>query len=437
MDMVLERERSIPEIDEADVVVCGGGPAGFIAAVAAARLGAKTVLVEKNGFLGGMATAGLVGPISNFRSQGELIIKGIPWEFVTEMEKHGGAISGHVSGNVPFDPEIYKFVAEQMMESAGVRLFLYSSVADVVVPQVGEISHVIIEGKSGRQAIRSRYVIDCTGDGDVVARAGVAFSISQPSELQPVSLVFHLGGVDTDALEPLYLPVGDHGGFNVQLRQAMLAELQRNPDFPPFGGPWVVHGSIIRPGYVSVNVTRRMCSCVDNEQLTKAQLALRKDMFKLFEFMKNALQPLRDAYIITSACSIGTRESRRIVGLYELTGEDILNARVFEDTVCKGSHPIDCHDPSTPHQGLTWLKQAYNIPYRCLVPTTSVNVLAAGRIISASPQALASTRVQATCMALGEAAGTASALCSRSGVTVDALDPKELRDALKAQDAVV
>ena len=103
MDMVLERERSIPEIDEADVVVCGGGPAGFIAAVAAARLGAKTVLVEKNGFLGGMATAGLVGPISNFRSQGELIIKGIPWEFVTEMEKHGGAISGHVSGNVPFN----------------------------------------------------------------------------------------------------------------------------------------------------------------------------------------------------------------------------------------------------------------------------------------------------------------------------------------------
>ena len=437
MNTITEREKNLTEVTAADVVVCGGGPAGFIAAISAARSGAKTILIEQNGFLGGMATAGLVGPISNFRYGGQLIIKGIPWEFVTEMEKMGGAVTGDPSGNVAFDPEIYKLVAERMAESAGVKIYLYSTVVEVITQKEKEITHVIVESKSGRQAIRCKQVIDCTGDGDIIARAGFAYEISEPSELQPVSLVFHLGGVDTDALEPIYLGVGDDGGFNADLRQKMLAAQEKQEDFPLFGGPWVVHGSTIRPGYVSVNATRQVCSCIDNQDLTKAQLSLRKDMFRLFDFMKDSMEALKDAYIVYSASVIGTRESRRIKGMYELNGDDILSGRMFEDTVCKGSHPIDSHSSSSAKQALTWLRQAYNIPYRSLVPTNSSNLLVAGRTISATSQALASTRVQAPCMALGQAAGTASALCSELNVSVADLDTQVLRRALEAQGAII
>lgn len=437
MKTIVERERKIQEIYSADVVVCGGGPAGFIAAISAARQGAKTVLLEQNGFLGGMATAGLVGPISNFRFGGELIIKGVPWEFVTEMEKMGGAISDSLSGNVAFDPEVYKLVAENLVESAGVKVFLHTSVVDVITQDEGKLSHIIVESKSGRQAIAGKYVIDCTGDGDIIARAGFDFAISERSSLQPVSLVFHLGGVDTDAIEPLYLGVGDAGGFNAVLRQKMLEAQGQGFDIPIFGGPWVVHGSTMRPGYVSVNATRQLCSCIDNKELTRAQLSLRKDMFRLFEFMKGSLDALKNSYIAYSAYSVGTRESRRVKGIYELTGEDLLSNRAFEDTVCKGSHPIDSHSASNPKQALTWLKQAYNIPYRSLVPLNSRNVLVAGRNISATSQALASTRVQATAMALGQAAGTASALCAELDVPVAELDTERLSKVLKAQGAIL
>ncbi len=437
MTNIMEHERTVPEVFSADVVVCGGGPAGFIAAIAAARQGATVVLLEKNGFLGGMATAGLVGPISNFRCGGELIIGGIPWEFVTEMEEMGGAVTSDPSGNVAFDPEIYKLVAEDMVGSAGLKVFLHTAVVEAVVKGEGELSHIIIETKSGRQAVGCKYVIDCTGDGDLVARAGFACAISEPSKLQPVSLVFHLGGVDTEALEPLYLGVGDEGGFNAILRQKLLEAREQGIDVPLFGGPWVVHGSTIRPGYVSVNATRKVCSCIDVEELTAAQLSLRKDMFRLFEFMRSSLDALQDAYIVYSAATVGTRESRRVRGVYELNEEDILSARPFEDTVCKGSHPIDSHSPLDPKQSLTWLKEAYNIPYRSLVPIGSKNVLVAGRNISATSRALASTRVQATAMALGQAAGTAGALCARYNVFVSQLDTGFLRMALKEQGAII
>ncbi len=434
---MLKIERKIPEVYNADVVVCGGGPAGFIAAIAAAREGAKTILVERIGFLGGMATAGLVGPISNFRYNGELIIKGIPWEFVREMEKLGGANPANPSGNVAFDPEIYKLVAERMIEETGVQVLLYSMITDVIVEKPGKLSHVIVENKSGKQAIACKYVIDCTGDGDILALAGFPYEISPTSELQPVSFVFHLGGVDTEALEPLYLGVGDEGGFNSELRQKLMEAQERGGDIPLFGGPWVVHGSTVRPGYVSVNATRKVCSCINNEELTKAQLDLRKDMFVLYSFIKDSIEALKDSYIITSAANIGTRESRRTVGLYELNIDDILSPKEFPDAIGKGSHPIDSHSATTAAQSLTWLKGAYNVPYRSLVPQDSQNVLVAGRNISATSEALASTRVQATCMALGQAAGAAAALCARFELPIAELDYAVLRSTLQKQDALI
>lgn len=437
MSNIIEKQKQIPVVNMADVVVCGGGPSGLIAAISAARQGAETILIEKNGFLGGMATAGLVGPISNFRFDGDLIIKGIPWEFMQKVAKLKGAVINDPSGNVAFDPEIYKLVADNMVKSAGVKVLLYSTVVDVISEEKGKLSHIILENKSGRQAIGCKQVIDASGDGDIIARAGFSYNISELSKLQPVSLVFRLGGVDTGKLDPLYLGVGDAGGFNSKLREKMLAAREKGIDIPLFGGPWVVHGSIIRSGYVSVNATRRLCSCIDADELTNAQITLRKDMFSLFEFMKSFLPALKDSYILDSASSIGTRESRRIRGLYELGENDILHPVSFEDTIAKGSHPIDSHSSESSKQALTWLRQAYNIPYRSLIPVESKNVLVTGRSISATPQALASTRVQATCMALGQAAGTASALCANLKIPVADLNPKVLRTALKDQNAFI
>jgi len=434
---VREPERHTPIVATADVVVCGGGPAGFIAALAAARNGARTVLVERLGFLGGAATGGFVGPISNFNnSRGDRIIAGIPLEFVEAMATQGGAIVNQSGGNVPFDPEIYKRVSMRMVSDAPIHTLLHSHVVDCIVDPLapGKITHLLIESKSGRQAIETRFIVDCTGDADVIARAGLAYHVDDAP--QPMSLCFRLGGVDTRKLPSLYIPADGNPDHHEGLRRAM-QRLRSSGDLPAFGGPWVVHGSTVREGEVSVNATRFSGSGIDAASLTEAEFVTRDNMWRIVEMMRQGSEEFRNCYLIDSACQVGVRESRRIRGVYTMTKEDILSPRDFADTIAKGSHPIDIHSAKDDVQDLTWLDDAYSIPYRTLLPVGSENVLAAGRIASATREAFASMRVQATCMALGQAAGTAAALCSRQNVSVAALDAKLLRDTLRADGAIV
>lgn len=429
----------IPVAYKADVVVCGGGPSGFIAALAAARNGAKTLLLEYYGFLGGMATAGLVGPISKFNFNTERIVCGIPEEFINNMAVKDGAIINLPSGNVPYDPEVYKYVALKMVEEAGVDMLFHAHVVDCITDEdkPGMLTHVIIENKSGRQAIAAKYFVDCTGTGDLIARSRLPWEMRnrKGGSLQPLSLYFRLGGVDTSAFNLLM----SHDGVkyaNPELKELLLEEVAAGR-LSNFGGPWAVHGSALRNGQLSVNATRFSGNAADGNDISRAEQVLREDIFKIVQAFKQKVPAMKNAYLLDTATQVGIRETRGIAGIYTMTVEDILNPGGFSDSVAYGAHPVDIHRAADSRQEVNFLKAPYPIPYRAIVPLGSVNVLVAGGCISATHEAFASIRVQAQCMALGQAAGTATALCTKENIGVADLDGHILHDVLKKQGAFV
>ena len=208
----IEMKKNVPVVGSYDVVVCGGGPAGFIAAIAAAREGAKTAIIEQYGFLGGMATAGLVAPISVFSYNNALVIGGIPWEFIKRLEEMGGALIEQPLHNVAFDPELYKLCAQRMALEAGVDLYMHSYLTGCVRDN-GRITHVTIENKNGAEAIEGKVFIDCTGDADLANMAEVPMQPMNGEPLQPLSYYFCLSGVDTDS-ELLQCMHHNHQGVN-------------------------------------------------------------------------------------------------------------------------------------------------------------------------------------------------------------------------------
>ncbi len=440
MKSIVEPAKALPIMASVDVLVCGGGPAGFIAAIAAARNGAKTMLIERYGFLGGMATASFVGPISKFKIKGEFAVKGIPWEFVEGMARRDGAKTDLYSGNVPFDPEVYKLVAMQMVRESGVDLLLHAYAVGVIPnsSQDGKFNHVIIECKSGRQVIETKYVVDCTGDADLVEFAKLPYerSNSESGETQPMTLYFRMGGAYTENMEDLMMEREDKG-YTIRRLNELMREAREQGKLPLFGGPWIQHGSTLHHGEVSANVTRYPGNAVDVRSLTEAECTTRENMFDLIPFLKEAMPELKDAHLICSGTQVGIRESRRIDGLFRMTKEEVLHKVDFPDTVAKGAHHIDIHSSKDNSQELFILNEAYHIPYRSLIPKGSRNLLVAGRCISATREAFASIRVQAQCMALGQAAGTAAAMCSTFGQDVDRLDGALLRSRLASQGAVV
>lgn len=428
-------KKDIPVIASYDVAVCGGGPAGFIAAIAAARNGARVALIERYGFLGGAATAALVNPISTFKKDGEQVIGGIPWEFVTRLASLGGADDTYPNGNVPMDAERYKLVAQRMVLEAGVTLYLHSVLVDVC----GEKSaptHIVIQNKSGLCAIAAKRFIDCTGDADLCHLCGFPMQEMPSAEgLQPASLCLRIGGVRTELVTGLH-PSTPGGKFQMySVREAL--EALTNTHVPNFGGPWFCTVLNDEAGVVSVNITRTQADATSGTSVTAAECQLREDMFTLFSLLKEHIPAFADAYLLQSAPQAGFRESRRIRGNTVLRAADYANAVHFEDSVARGAHPIDIHRATDSKQDVTFLRNAGFVPYRTLVSDACDNVLAAGRCISADREAFASIRVQATAMALGQAAGTAAALSLQEGCTVSALSVARLRETLKAQGAII
>lgn len=438
--LILEPARRLPVRAQVDVVVCGGGPSGFIAAVAAARAGASVLLLERYGFLGGMATAGMVGPLSKFNLGGERIVDGIPGEFIRALHAAGGAIIDLPSGNIPYDAECYKLAAQRITRHAGVNILLHAQVAAAIPAsdEPGRLTHVIIETKSGREAVAANQFIDCTGTGDLVARTSLPCKMRNQrasGELQPMSLYFRLGGVDTDKLNVLMAHDGTKYA-NPELREALAGEVEAGR-LRNFGGPWAVHGSTIRPGEVSVNATRINGNAVDAADLSFSELVLREEVPLMIEIFRRHHKAFANCYLIETAPQVGIRETRAIRGLYTLSAEDVLTARAFPDSVALGGHPIDIHRADSSSQSAQFLTQPYHIPYRTLVPEGSENVLVAGGTLSATREAFGSVRVQAQCMALGQAAGVAAALCARSGESVSRLDGAALSARLQADGALV
>ncbi|MEU4645213.1 FAD-dependent oxidoreductase [Micromonospora sp. NPDC023814] len=430
---ITEPPRDVPVVGSFDVVVCGGGPAGLTAAVAAARNGARTLLIERYGFVGGMSTSALVTPISEFRHNGKQHIGGIPFELLRNAAELGGADVSRDSGNYPTNDEILKLAAQRLLLDSGVTLLYHSWVSGCVTDD-GRVTHVIVENKAGRVAYEGRVVVDCTGDADIVRAAG--FETVKGDVLQPASLWFQLGGVDTDALAPLFgdavngvLPVSD-------VIRGRLAELNAQGKIPVFGGPWI--NGFFHDGMVSINLLREATDASDPEWFTRTECSLRENLHLIIEVMRENFPEFKDCWLAKSGIQTGVRETYHIVGLYQLTRDDILNPKAFPDTIAKGAHVIDIHENDSIDQNeLVLPKQEYNVPLRCLVPRGSINLVTAGRCLSADGPGFGSVRVMATCMAMGQGAGTAAALAVEKGYSMSDVDFGVLRQRLIDQGAVV
>ncbi|TCZ78196.1 FAD-dependent oxidoreductase [Paenibacillus albiflavus] len=436
-----------------DVAVFGGGPAGIVAALAAARTGASVILVERYGFLGGMSTASLVYPWMTFHTaSGEQAVKGIAQEIVDRLAQLG-ASPGHLRDTIgfvhtltPFRPETFKWLAFNMLQEAGVKLLLHSFAAEVRMSG-NHLDGVAVWNKGGRMMIEAKIFIDATGDADVAHLAGASCEQgNEAGKVQPMTMKFRMKGVDLDEVvqymkrhpEEFYeksliaeldqLPLTGVMGFYSKWRQAGLPIPREGVLF--FAGP--------EPDEVLINVSR--VSGLDPtkpEDLTAAEIEGREQVQLLEQFFRSDIPGFSGAYVAQTGAQIGVRETRRVMGDYVLNGVDVLSARAFDDVIARSGYPIDIHNPQGSGVTANFIKGggAYDIPYRSIVPLGVENVLLAGRCISTTHEAQATTRLTPSCMAIGQAAGTAAALASVHNVGVRDISMKELQQKLLAAGA--
>jgi hypothetical protein len=445
-------EKEIPVHDAGDVLVVGGGPAGIAAAIASARNGATTTLVERFGFLGGNLSAGLVGPcMTSYSLDGQTqLIKGIYEEMVMRMEQQGGAVHPkHIpSGSpysgfivyghdkvTPFDPESVKFVALDMVREAGVKLRLHTFVADAMVED-NAVTGVIAASKSGLEALTARITVDCSADADVAARAGAAFEQGRDLDglTQPMTLFFRIKNID-DAVVEEYVKSHpeDYRPF-----ASIIAEAKAKGEFPiPRKGIGIYKTT--EPGIWRVNTTRLHAFDGTNvEDLTNAEIAGREQVRILMGFFRKWLPGFENVELYDTASTVGVRETRRIVGEYQLTLEDLATSKAFDDVIGLCGYPVDIHSPTGDGGGADGempTANIYQMPYRSLVPKDMNGLLVAGRALSATHEAQSAVRVMPPVFAMGQAAGTAAALAIEWGVQPRNVPVPQLQEMLVRQGA--
>ena len=417
-----------------DVAVIGGGPGGLPAAIRAARMGKKTILVERNSFLGGTAASGL-GILGYLDRQGRKALGGIAQELIDRLTGYGGAI-GHYPCPVhnsitPISPDWFKIVAVEMCREAGVEVLFNSELLDATIEN-GRVVCAEVYGKCTRTLIEAKVYIDGTGDGDLAHMADVPMQPNPDGELQPSSYCFILSGVDTES--ELLNRCMYHNGINgpsqcKPVREKLLAMKAAGADLPDFGGPWF--NNVMHKGSVAVNITRRAADATDNRNFSAAECQLREDIFTFTRILKENFAEFADCYVSSTAPQAGVRESRRICGVHTVTADEYVNAYRYEDSISRGIHPIDIHASKGTHQTRIDLDKPAYVPYRALIAPNYPNLLVAGRCLSADRQALASLRVMASCMGTGQAAGVAAAQSVASRRPVQEIDTARLVSTLK------
>lgn len=415
MSAFQEPARAVPVVEETDIVIAGSGPAGILAAVAAARRGARVRLIEAHGALGGIWTTGCLPHLIESNKGGLLA------ELIGRLDAAGAgsrAAQHTPTDDAPYrcdyDVETFKVVLDRMAAEAGVAVRLYTRVSAVYRDAAGRIETVVTDSKSGREAWRAKLFVDCTGDGDLAAQAGCGFDIGQPDTglCQPMSMMALLAGAGVPDQPPFSIR---EWGRN---KDWLLAELRRGGHDPSYARPTMF---LVRDGTILMMANHEYgYRGPDAQVLTEATTRGRAENLKIVQTLRSLGGQWENLELMAQSAQIGVRESRRIHGLYTVTQDDLVRGARFDDAVCRVSFCVDVHalDPKK-NKGIdapAVATKPYDIPLRALIARDAPNLMMAGRCISGDFIAHSSYRVTGDAAALGEAVGVAAAAAVRLGV---------------------
>ncbi|MCM8832381.1 MAG: FAD-dependent oxidoreductase [Candidatus Omnitrophica bacterium] len=446
---------------ERDVIVIGGGPSGMAASWACAKLGAKVLLVERYGFLGGMATSGLVGSIlGHYLNENQPAVSGFLKFLIEKTHKMDGcenwekAFKKH---GIPFDSEILKISSEKLLLEEKVEILYHSFVCGVNVENY-EIKEIEVANKNGKMKIKGKVFIDATGDADLAFFSKFEYTKGRffDGKTQSMGSMFKIAGIDEDKLTEEV----------VKNAQNLLQELREKGELIIYNAGLGGKGSTIRKGERSFNVMRFSGDGTNVFDLIKGEIFLRDQIYKYWRVLKENVPGFENSYISCLPANIGIRETRQIKGLYTLTEQDILKGNRTEDSIARGTYWIDIHCPLGRTKNVHFcIKECktneycialdkykdylpsydklrppkndwFSIPYRSLVPKNSKNLIVVGRCISADHKAMSSIRVMATCIATGHAGGIAGYIALDENINVDKVDFKKIQKILENQEGL-
>lgn len=447
MNIVHYEKDFVPQEQCYDVIVVGGGSAGICAAIASARNGMRTLLIENTGWLGGIGTTAAMVEFGPIVRGGIKVLGGIPYELMQRMREGGAAELKDDTEGLYFPPESFAHTAMLMCEEAGVEMLLHARFIDSIT-EGSEIRGILVDTKEGTKLYTAKRYIDCTGDGDVFFKSGVPYQAGRVCDggFQPMTLVFFVNNVNYQCfLDHVKAETdGDPDPYFVKL----VAKAKADGNFTiPITRPGST-GPVPRYGRkydlscceVFINGTNVVgLNGANAEDLTKAEITTRKQIFVMYDFLKAYVPGFENCYISLVPSEIGVRETRRLQGTYMLTQEDLLTQRKFEDGIAIGFNMIDIHQVAGEDFDLTYIGDGkyYTVPYRCLTCNELDNMIVAGRCISATHEALGAVRVMVNTMPIAEAAGTAAALSVKENVRVQDVNVSALQDALRKANAIL